>query len=746
MKSKGNSKFKMSLKMQFLLNSALVILAIGAVSLFEMNRAIKFQSEHTLEQFKGYANSLSRAIASQFYERYGDVQAFAKNSVVQSKNEEEISKTFDQYVNIYGIYDVILIVDKSGKYIASNSKTASGEKVNIERLRSFDYRESPWFKSVMAGNYTEDKSKNFTQTYFEDALIDPVTAAALGKEKLGSGFSTAIYNSKGEVSGVITNRANFSWVEAELSQVFSVLKEQNLHSTEITVINKNGFVISELDPSSNGGDENVKQNLDVLLKLNLAESGLHAAKELVNGRSGSTFSMHLLKKINQAIGYEVIDSAKWISSIGWGVLVRDDPEELMGGINAMKRNFLVSLGFVTFFVFAGVLILSNQISSSFMAVTEKLQTVAEATSRTSQSLSEAAQSVASATSEQAAAVQESVSSMSEITSMIAQTGQNVKECSDISQKVASRTDEGSRIMERMVSSMESIHQANSQLQNMANIINEVSNRTMVINDIVFKTQLLSINASIEAGRAGQHGKGFSVVAEEVGNLAQMSGNAAKEIQTLIQDSQRQVAQIIETTQHRVNEGQQVSKEALATFNEIATGIQGMSERIIGIGQATREQDLGIKQISIAMNEMDITTQRNSMVSAKASELSRILSEHGYQVNRVMQAMRTLVRGNLRNFYQKKNKVDIIDRLVGKDTDSQASDSVARFSDETYSQQNSHSNQSPNEKGQESFTGSIDRLAKRRITLKSQSYDPNQGAQAVPSDLDANDESFNSKVS
>ena len=746
MKTKSISVFKMSLKMQFLMNSIIVILVIGGIATFEMNKANEVQSKQALEHFHGYADRLSSGIATQFYERYGDVQAFAKNTVLQSGNAEAISKTLDQYVNLYGIYDVILVVDKNGKYIASNSQTAAGVKIDSAKLRALDYKESPWFKNVISGNYTEDKSKNFTQTYFEDAIVDPIATAALGSDKFGSGFSSIIYSAKGEVSGVITNRANFSWVESELNQVYSALKEQSLNSAEITVINKNGFVIAELDPSSNGGNEHIKQNFDVLLKLNLVEKDVFAAKELVNGRSGSSYSFHVRKNIMQAAGYSVVDSSKWISSIGWGVMVRDTPDELLHGINAMKKNFLIALGFSSLAVFFGVLFFAGRFSNSFLAVTEKLQEVAEATTETSQSLSEAAQSVASATSEQAAAVQESVSSMSEITSMIAQTGQNVKECTDISQKVASRTEDGSRIMERMVASMESIQQANGQLQNMANIINEVSNRTMVINDIVFKTQLLSINASIEAARAGQHGKGFSVVAEEVGNLAQMSGTAAKEIQTLIQDSQRQVSQIIETTQHRVSEGQSVSKEALTTFNEIATGIQGMSERIVGIGQATREQDLGIRQISIAMNEMDITTQRNSAVSTKTSELSGVLSEHGHQVHRVMQAMTTLVRGNVGNLFKRKSKVDIIDSLVGLDHRAPNSKGHKKLAKESDSQDSAQSLRPDQGIDQESISGSIDRLAKRRISIKTQTKDRFQDSNAVPSDLSSDDDSFNTKVS
>ena len=68
------------------------------------------------------------------------------------------------------------------------------------------------------------------------------------------------------------------------------------------------------------------------------------------------------------------------------------------------------------------------------------------------------------------------------------------------------------------------------------LISEIGNKTKVINDIVFQTKLLSFNASVEAARAGEHGKGFSVVAEEVGNLAHMSGNSAKEITQLLESS------------------------------------------------------------------------------------------------------------------------------------------------------------------------------------------------------------------
>lgn len=77
--------------------------------------------------------------------------------------------------------------------------------------------------------------------------------------------------------------------------------------------------------------------------------------------------------------------------------------------------------------------------------------------------------------------------------------------------------------------------SNKKITEITKVISEVAAKTQVINEIVFKTKLLSFNASVEAARAGDQGRGFSVVAEEVGNLAKMSGDAAKEISNITEE-------------------------------------------------------------------------------------------------------------------------------------------------------------------------------------------------------------------
>lgn len=101
------------------------ILAIVTIFIAIHNRNI--QNEAAIEHFESSTTfSLDKGISAQFYERYGDVQAFAVNSALQAKNTEEITEVFNNYAAMYGIYDIILYVDKDGDFIASNNKNPAG--------------------------------------------------------------------------------------------------------------------------------------------------------------------------------------------------------------------------------------------------------------------------------------------------------------------------------------------------------------------------------------------------------------------------------------------------------------------------------------------------------------------------------------------------------------------------------------------------------------------------------------------
>lgn len=270
-----------------------------------------------------------------------------------------------------------------------------------------------------------------------------------------------------------------------------------------------------------------------------------------------------------------------------------------------------------------------------------------------------AEDLAQSATQQAAAVQESVASMTEMSSMIAQTSDSSSESLTNIRRMAERTEDGNRIMERLAASTEAINQANVQLREMVDIIGEISSKTSVINDIVFKTQLLSFNASIEAARAGQHGRGFAVVAEEFGSLAEMSGQAAKEIQALLETSKKHVSEIVEMTHQRVSDGQAVSKEALAIFHEISRETGQITKQIQRISEATREQQIGVQQTSTAMNQMDQAAQRNSLLAGDTLRSASDLSEQSRKLTNIMRGLLSLIsarRGDQRSWDNDRSKV------------------------------------------------------------------------------------------
>lgn len=161
---------------------------------------------------------------------------------------------------------------------------------------------------------------------------------------------------------------------------------------------------------------------------------------------------------------------------------------------------------------------------------------------------------------------------------------------------------------------EEIESNNKKFENITSVIAEISSKTNIINDIVFQTKLLSFNASVEAARAGEAGKGFAVVAEEVGKLASVSGEASKEINTLIASSSERISKIIDDskimmarlnqeTANKVKKGQSTSGEFSHLFDSIIENVEKMGMSISDMAQASKEQGDGIAQINIALNQL-----------------------------------------------------------------------------------------------------------------------------------------------
>ncbi len=330
-------------------------------------------------------------------------------------------------------------------------------------------------------------------------------------------------------------------------------------------------------------------------------------------------------------------------------------EELQDGVTSVHERALLdgisTLVYLIISMAIGVLIvptgafwlITQRINKDLLAFIRTLFKFSEQNDETSEALRLASEELSTASGQQSAAVQQTVSSITEIRSMLGETENHIREVQMLTATMTEKTLDGSQIMARMETSMQAIEQSNSQLASFEEIIQSIRGKTRVINDIVFKTQLLSFNASIEAARAGQYGRGFAVVAEEVGKLAQLSGDASKEIDSLLGTSQDRVVKIVESVEERVTDGKEVSEEALRTFREIARQISVIADKINQVGVAAVEQAGGVEQTARAMDQMNETAHKNKQGSEQILHVSDRVRDLSVRIREVTEGIRQFVR-------------------------------------------------------------------------------------------------------
>lgn len=219
-------------------------------------------------------------------------------------------------------------------------------------------------------------------------------------------------------------------------------------------------------------------------------------------------------------------------------------------------------------------------------------------------VSEGSTDLSQGASEQASSVEELTAAIAEVASQTKNNAVIANETNELTLKVKENAVQGNVYMEEMLKSMEEI---NESCQNISKIIK-------VIDEIAFQTNILALNASVEAARAGQQGRGFAVVAEEVRNLASRSAEAAKETSTLIENS--------------LNIAKKGTLKAQQTYNElsiIVEGVEKASEFVSGIAQSSDEQANAIAQINRGIEQVSKVVQTNSATAEESSATSEQLS-------------------------------------------------------------------------------------------------------------------------
>ncbi|AXH09098.1 chemotaxis protein [Malaciobacter halophilus] len=205
-----------------------------------------------------------------------------------------------------------------------------------------------------------------------------------------------------------------------------------------------------------------------------------------------------------------------------------------------------------------------------------------------------------ASNDTAVSLEETAAAVEEITSTIINNTNRITDMSKHSQELTQSIQKGNSLANSTAKSMDEI---NEQTKAIAEAI-------LVIDQIAFQTNILSLNAAVEAATAGEAGKGFAVVAAEVRNLASRSAEAANQIKT-----------IVENATLKANEGKAIAGDMIEGYNSLNENISKTTEAITDISDASREQKTSIEQINDVITRLDQQTQNNASVASQTHDIA-----------------------------------------------------------------------------------------------------------------------------
>ncbi len=247
----------------------------------------------------------------------------------------------------------------------------------------------------------------------------------------------------------------------------------------------------------------------------------------------------------------------------------------------------------------------NGTVAKFSAIVNQINSSAQNINRISQQVASSGDELAERTENHAAGLEEATASLHELAGTVRQNAINAQQANMLVERARDTSSEGAKVVGDAIAAMNRIEASSDRIGSIVGMIEEIA----------FQTNLLALNAAVEAARAGDAGRGFAVVAAEVGNLAQRSSVASKEIKRLIADSG-----------HEVNDGAELVKQAGTALAGITGSVQQVAAIVAEIAKASASQDTGIHAITATIADIDETTQRNAALVQESAATARSLEQ------------------------------------------------------------------------------------------------------------------------
>ncbi len=632
---------------------ALIVIGMGTAATLSTRATSKIVDNLITEQLELLTNNLATQVSSWITDLRADLRTLSEGEVYRDclMNQglgseyyaDMANKRLAAYAERYGLYDSLVLINESGKAIASSDpdlvgkldihdrdyfqkaiqgeeaisstvkSRASGKPIFVlaEPVEVFGKVQGVILGAIEMARFSEEfilpiKIGTEGYAYMTDAtgtvsahpnpdvilnlnLNDP----AWGKEILRQQNGTLVYDFKGiEKLAIFRTEPSTGWViiaGAATDDVFGALDKVNLNNTIIGLVIVGILILV----------------IVLLIRpiVNALSKGVAFAREIQAGDLSGR--LHLTR------GDEIGQLANALDSMADSLQQRAELAEAIADGDLTRDVTLTSDKDVLGRALRNMTDKLNDIISQVNAASEQIDSGAGQVSDSAQDLSQGA-------TQQAAAIEEIGASLSELSGRTQENADNAQTANQLAITARDAAHGGSSQMQEMVAAMQDINESG---QNISKIIK-------TIDEIAFQTNLLALNAAVEAARAGQHGKGFAVVAEEVRNLAARSAKAARE-----------TAELIEGTVKKGENGTEIANRTAAALEEIVAGIGKTADLVGEIAASSREQADGINQVNDGISQIDQVTQRNTAGAEEGAAAAEELSSQSAYMRQVLAQFR-----------------------------------------------------------------------------------------------------------
>ncbi|WP_182302373.1 methyl-accepting chemotaxis protein [Cohnella cholangitidis] len=270
----------------------------------------------------------------------------------------------------------------------------------------------------------------------------------------------------------------------------------------------------------------------------------------------------------------------------------------------------------------------NSMSSSLRQMINKITETAHSLAAASKQISAGMEEISGSSMNQAKHAQTITELFKELSSAINAVANSAEDAAEMSEQTVGIAHDGA---EALQSTMDGMNKVSLQMNQLEADSNQIGNIIEVIGEIAEQTNLLALNAAIEAARAGEQGRGFAVVADEVRKLAERSSEATKQITTLIQGMQKSTESSVRVVADGVNQ----TRDTGAAFERITQKVNQSASRVVEIAAASEEQAAQSAEVLLSVESIAASSQETAAASEQTAASAQSLAELAEELNRLV---------------------------------------------------------------------------------------------------------------